>query len=245
MMWKLTPTPPAIAAIYTRDTYRSAATLALLVLVWGAMNLTLAKALPAPVRAGFSLEMVLAAGAIVYLVHSRRRPLLSFAVGFSLIEIAISVVLVPAVAAAWLSLQRPWDAVLGVQLALISMPLVVPRFVWLGVVMIALFSAEAIGITLEARALGLALPMEAYVSIAFGAHALGHLIVRGRQRSMAARHVLVEGEEVALQRLGPMLTSLRERLRPPPTTHSATLSNGSELAARTSEPPCSRRWRPC
>jgi hypothetical protein len=98
---------------------------------------------------------------------------------------------------------------------MVSMALVVPRYFWLGVGMLALFAAETLFAYLYAHHLGLysqVPPTEPYFSLFFAILGVGMLMLRHQRRQLAVRHIRMQAEAGALQRIGPLFNHLRDQL---------------------------------
>ena len=93
-----------------------------------------------------------------------------------------------------------------------TMALAAPGSLWLGIVFVALFQAEALALSVYSRHLGLEAMLPLGPPITFAVLAIGLLLVREQRRRRALRHFLVQAETRALRALGPMFESLRAEI---------------------------------
>lgn len=201
-------------SLYAADAHASVTFLSLLMFLWGAISLV---AVPnEPFGAWNLLQTIVGAAALVYFVATRRRPSTRVSVGFALAMIAYTLVLLPWTAMAWCRLGRPWEAFTVPQIGMVSMALVVPRYFWLGVGMLALFAAESVFAYVYALHVGLAArtpATEPYFSLFFAILSVGLLMLRDQRRQLALRHIQTQAEREALQRMSPLFAHFRDELR--------------------------------
>jgi hypothetical protein len=98
---------------------------------------------------------------------------------------------------------------------MVCVALVIPAYWWLGAGVIGLFVGDSFFAYFHARHLGLAarIPIhEPYLIIATAGLGGALLFLRERRRRLALRHIEIEGEAVALRRVGPVLERVGGRL---------------------------------
>jgi hypothetical protein len=201
-------------AFLARDAYGRATMLALLLLLQGVVYL--AMALPFwPFGATRVALTTVSAVALLYFVGTWRRPNRRIAVRFSLVAVAISLILVAWTSAAFTVRGRPLEAFPITDVAMVSMALVAPGSFWVGVVLVVLFQAEMVGVYLYSRHLGLesVLPYGAPVlSVRFAALSIGLLVLREQRHLRALRHLRIQAETRALREMSPLFDSVRAEI---------------------------------
>lgn len=211
-------TPPASSpgaerALDARDAYASVTALLILLLTLGLTQLLLIRALP-PLP--FVVLTAVSAVALLCRVWTRRQPRVRAALAFSVVTFAATLLLIiPWLTWSWCRLGRPWEAFTVPQLALVSLALVVPRFRWLGFVLVGLLAAEIVGISIYVRSLGVGALLslvEPYQSLTFAVVGIGLLLLRAQRRTLTLKYLQVRAEMDALQRVSPLFTAVREQL---------------------------------
>lgn len=236
------PLDPAERITYAQDAHASVTFLSLLMFLWGAISLI---AVPMKPFGPWNLLQTVAGGlALLYFVSTRERPSTRLAVGGALVIVGYSFVLLPWTAMEWCKLGRPWEAFTVPQLAMVSVALVVPRYFWLGVGMVALFAAESVFAYVYAHHVGLGAQTpatEPYFSIFFAILSVGVLMLRAERRRLMLSHIRMQAEAEAMKQIGPLLTRFEDQLG----VHVATL--GRELGhlheERAATPPLLRMDR--
>lgn len=193
-----------------RDDYRTAAILGALVLVWGTLRLSRGpEPLIAPMEVGYLFQMSLAAAGLLFLGRTWHRPVSRLALGFAAVQTALWIVLVSFSCWSAARTGHIQDASISVQIALLAIPLIVPRGLVLGLTLVGLFAGGAIAIAMQSAALGLprTVPVEPYVTLIFALSAGVQLVLRDRQRQMAHTYGVLAAEEAALEQLGPRLAA--------------------------------------
>jgi hypothetical protein len=207
---------PGEQAFLARDAYGSVTVLALLLLIWGVVSLAAVRALPFwPFGAARVVLTTVAAVALLYFARTWKRPSLRIAFRFSLAAIAISLVLVAWTSWGFSVRGRLFEAFPTTNIAMVSMALVAPGSFWIGVLLVALFQAELLGVILFSRHLGieLLLPNGAPLSsFAFASLSIGLLVLREQRRRRALRHLRIQSETKALRELSPLFDSLRTEI---------------------------------
>jgi hypothetical protein len=221
--------------MYAQDAHASVTFLSLLMFLWGVISLF---SVPMkPFGPWNLLQAVAGAVAIAYFVSTRKRPSTRVSIGFALVMILYSLILLPWTAMVWCRLGRPWEAFTVPQVGMVSMALVVPRYFWLGVGMLALFAAESVFAYVYAHHLGLysqTPPTEPYFSLFFAILGVGMLMLRDQRRQLALSHIRMQAEGEALQRIGPLFDHFRDELG----DHLAALTSG--LRSLPDEPSAAR-----
>jgi hypothetical protein len=201
-------------AFLARDAYGRATMLALLLLLQGVVYL--AMALPFwPFGASRVALTTVSAVALLYFVGTWKRPNRRIAVRFSLVAVALSLILVAWTSAAFTARSRPLEAFPITDVAMVSMALVAPGSFWVGVVLVVLFQAEMVGVYLYSRHLGLesVLPYGAPVlSVRFAALSIGLLALREQRHLRALRHLRIQAETRALREMSPLFDSVRAEI---------------------------------
>jgi len=198
--------------VYAVEAYASATLLAILMFLWGAVTLPLVP----PVFHVLDLSHVaIGLAGILYFVgpHRRRRAWIGYA--YCAFVIVHTLIALPWTTVVWSAARRPFEAVTVPQVAIVSMALIVPRSLLIGLVVMLLFMVEGVFVTVWARHVGVAdlLPVgEPYVTIYFAFPAVTLLLLRDQRRRLARRHVRLLAETAALRRLGPVLRRVRDEL---------------------------------
>lgn len=203
---------PSQRDVYAREAHASATLLAILMLLWGAVALPL---VPAQFRWLDELHVVIGLVGVVWFGATRRRPRAAVGYAFCAAVIAFTLATLPWTTFVWCELRRPFEAVTVPQAAVVCMALIVPRSFALGVVVMALFVAEGLFVSVWANHVGqhALLPIgEPYITVYFCVPAIALLWLREERRRLAARHVALEAETAALARLGPLFVRVRDGL---------------------------------
>jgi hypothetical protein len=202
-------------AFLARDAYGRATMLALFLLLQGAVYLAMARALPFwPFGATRVALTAVSTVALLYFVSTWKRPNRRIAVRFSLVAIALSLIVVAWTGWAFAVRGRPLEAFPITDAAMVSMVLVAPGSFWVGVVLVALFQAAIMGVYLYSRHLGLgSLPYGAPVlTVRFAALSIGLLVLREQRQRRALRHLRIQAETKALRELSPLFDSVRAEI---------------------------------
>lgn len=207
-----------------RDAYRSAKTLAVLVfaatlIVLGSARESagqLAGIASAPWKLVAAAELTVAGVAFAWLLATRRRPAGAAALGIGLLLLVPLVPMFAAFAVASRDAGRPWEALVGPKLAMISIALVVPRHVWLGVAFVAVFAIEVVAIHFGVLGGVAGLPRgEPVLSLFYAAAGLAALFMRENRRKLTVRFLRVESEARMLRRAESQLRTLCARFEEP------------------------------
>jgi hypothetical protein len=193
--------------------YRSAALLALLVFLWGAISLAFVPWRPFGVPN--LAQAVVGAVALAYLVATRARPNRRAAIVFSALTIAYSLALLPWTAMVWCRLGRPLEAFTVPQIAVVTMPLVIPTVWPLGGLVMSAFVGECLFVYFYAHAVGLGtlIPItEPLGSVCFAILGVSLFLMSAGRRVLTRRHTRVQGELDALARLTPLFAEVRDEL---------------------------------
>ena len=193
--------------------YRSAALLALLVFLWGAISLAFVPWRPFGVPN--LAQTVVGAVAIAYFIATRAQPNRRAAIVFSALAIAYTLVLLPWTAMVWCRLGRPLEAFTVPQIATVTMPLVIPTVWPLGGLVMSAFVCECLFVYFYAHAVGLGavLPItEPLGSVCFAVLGVSLFMMSAGRRALARRHTRVQGELDALARLTPLFAEVRDEL---------------------------------
>lgn len=194
-------------------TYRSAALLALLVFLWGAISLAFVPWQPFGVPN--LAQAIVCAAALGYFAATRARPNRRAAIAFSALAIAYTLVLLPWTAIVWCRLGRPLEAFTVPQIATVTMALVIPTAWPLGVLVLSAFVCECLFVYVYAHAIGLgaALPItEPLGSVCFAVIGVSLFLMSAGRRALTQRHTRVQGELDALARLTPLFAEVRDEL---------------------------------
>jgi hypothetical protein len=196
-----------------RDAHRSATMLTLLVFLWGAVALLVDPWQPFGLKN--AIQSIVAAALLVYLVRSWRHPRRRAAETISALLIGYTLLLLPWLIIEWCRLGRPVDAFFLPQVAAVSMALVFPGRLWLGVAAMCLFAAESMFAFVYARYLGLEelIPVtEPFATFAFLMLGVALFTLRHRRRQLAELYVRARAEIEALDRVRPQLARARAAL---------------------------------
>lgn len=199
--------------VRAHDVHRAAAILTLLVFLWGAISLVLVPWEPFWIpNLG---QAVVCAGGILYFVATWKRPRadVSYVVLLTLIVYALA--LLPWTAVMWTSLGRPLEAFVVPHVGAVTMALIFPGRLWLGLVAMSLFVADGMFVFVYARYAGAeaTLPInEPLATFCFGVLGVAIFMLRRRRQELAQRYVDVQAELDALDRTRPVLTRAREGL---------------------------------
>jgi hypothetical protein len=202
--------------LYARDAYESVTALSVLLLLWSGVRL-LSTGAPG---SGWPFEVVRASHlgfalfGLVFVGLTWRKPQVTFAIVFSCVAIAASIVFVPWAALASAQEDRLWEAAAGAQLAMASIPLITPRFLWLGCILLGGLATATVVTFLLAAQLGIS-PMpagEPFLSLSMGAIGLAVLFLREQRRRIGLEYIRTEADTRALSQIGPLLVSVRAQL---------------------------------
>lgn len=194
-------------------TYRSAALLALLVFLWGAISLCFVPWRPFGVPN--LAQSVACAAALVYFIATRQRRNRRAAIVFSALAIAYTLLLLPWTAIVWCRLGRPLEAFTVPQAATVTMPLIIPTVWPLGVAVMSAFFGECLFVYFYAHHVGLGalVPItEPLGSVCFALLGVSLFMMSAGRRALARRHTRVQGELDALARLTPLFADVRDEL---------------------------------
>jgi hypothetical protein len=222
---------PAVHDFQSRDGYRSAIALAILILLWGLVVVRFDPQLPLGLAAGRFSVVGLAAIGLMYFLFTWRRPNLDVATAFSIAEIGLVGVLIGWAGWTLAPLGREWQVVAVGQLALASIPLIAPRYVWVGIAFVILFSLQLVAIVVHQSQL----PVEPFNSLMMAAVALAVLALREQRQRIGVEYLRTASESATLQQLRPLFCSVREQLgRALSTISEASASFGDPLIDRSS-----------
>ncbi len=204
---------PAEREMYAQDAYSSVTLLSLLFLLWGGISLL---TLPNHVFDVPNILQVIAGGtALVYFLRTRHRPSTGMAVAFSMIVIGYSLIFLPWTAMVWCRLGRPMEAFTVPEIGMIVIPLVIPRYAWLGAFVLGLFQADGLFAyfyarqTLPAALIPITEPLAVLIYAVFG---MALLLFREGRRQLTRRHILLQAEITALRNIGPRFVAVRNEL---------------------------------
>lgn len=193
--------------------YRSAALLALLIFLWGALSLVFVPW--RPFGAPNLSQTVVGAVALVYFSATRGRQNRRAAVVFAVLAIGYTLLLLPWTAIAWCQLGRPLEAFTVPQIAVITVPLVIPAGRVLGLGVMSAFVCECLFAYFYAHHIGLAalIPItEPIGSIGFAVFGVMLFMTRAARHVLTDRHTRAQGELDALARLTPLFAEVRDEL---------------------------------
>lgn len=200
-----------------RSAYSSAATLALLVLsVLGVVVLTQQSVeLGSAVGWGRGLHGVLCLGALTYLLATWQRPRPRAPLVICVLLLVPVFPLVALTSVRWLELGRPWEAFPTLQVAIMSMALIVPGSFRLGVAFVVAFALEALVIVLWYRHMGVSrfdIPgTEPYFSFVIAVASIGLLRMREQRSRATRRFFAAQGETRMLEELTSTMLDIRAR----------------------------------
>jgi hypothetical protein len=203
---------PVEQQLHAHEAHASALAAALLLLLWGAVSLFI---VPARFRIIDSIDAAVGAIALAWLLTRRDRPDPARTYAFIAVAIASTLVWLPWIAIEWCAVGRPFEAFTIPQVAIITVALVVPRSLVLGIVTMLLFVAEALFTVAYADHVGLhdRLPVgEPFITLYFTLPGVGLLLLRERRRRLARRHVRLRAEAEALARLSPLFADVHREL---------------------------------
>lgn len=196
-----------------RGAYRSAATLSLLILLWGTLSLIIVPWEPFWLpNIGQSLVAIVV---LACLARTWGKPRRRIAEVLCVAAIVYTLALHPWTAVVWCELGRPMEAFTVPQVAMVAVALVAPARWKLTVVAICLFVAECVFVIVYARVVGLAhlVPIsEPIGTFGFALTAFGMWFVRHRRYDITCEFVRVQGEIRALARVRPHLVTAHEQL---------------------------------
>jgi hypothetical protein len=199
-----------------RDAHASTLLLSLILLAYLAISLiTQRHAGLGPLVETIRLAQgVVTLGALVFLLLTRQRPRQGVALAIWLVLVIPILPTALVVGLRWFQLRRPWEAFPGLHLVLISLALITPRSFWLGVVFVAAFSAEAIGLAVWLRVTDPAAfpPLEPTMTMVVACTSLGLLWMREQRRRATMQFLNVQGERAMLAHLTETLHETRQRL---------------------------------
>ena len=195
-----------------RESYESAVALAVVILLW-----SVSQALAPPFLGWMErirqLQMMIAGAGLIYFAWTWRHPVYRVAIVFSLVEILTAAVLIPWMGWTLSPLGRQWQPIAAAQLALASLPLVVPANLWVGCALVGVFATEMVVIFEHQLQLGLAIPAaEPFFSLLMAPVGIVVLVMREQRRRMVNDYVRTESETATLAALRPLLSSVREQL---------------------------------
>lgn len=196
-----------------RDAHRSAATLTVLVLLWGTISLFVVPWDPFWIpNVG---QSVVSAGVLVYLARTWNRPSLRAAEVLFVLGVVYALLLLPWTTVVWCQLGRPLEAFTIPQGAILVIALVTPGRWGFTAGAMCLFIAECLFVMFYARHLGLAslLPItEPLGTFGYSILGFGLLLLRRRRRDLTSECVRMQAEVQAFDRIRPQFQRAREEL---------------------------------
>lgn len=188
-------------------------------------------------------QTVVCPAVLVYFVRTWRRPRRRVAEAVSAILIVYSLLILPWMAVVWCQLGRPLEAFVIPQVAVVSLAHVFPGRWSLGVAAMCLFAAESFFALAYAHYLGLGplIPLsEPFATAAFTVLGFGLLLLRRRRRDLTRRHVRVQAEIQALDRVRPLFAHAREELQSQVSVLATEVGASGADRATTSSRSCDR-----
>lgn len=225
---------PVERELNAHEAQASATATALLLFLWGAVSVFV---VPSQFRAIDITHTVVGAVACVWFVATRRRPRPLLAYAFTGAAIADTLVVLPWITMVWCVVGRPFEAVNVPQVGMLTVALIVPRSLALGIAVLAAFLAEALFVTLYAYDLGIQalLPVgEPALTVCFCLPAVGLLLLRERRRRLARLHIRLQADSDALARLNPLFVDVRAELATQLAIVATDLAGVAESPARAS-----------
>jgi hypothetical protein len=225
---------PVERELNAHEAQASAIAAALLLFLWGAVSVFL---VPSQFRAVDITHTIVGAVTCTWFVATRRRPRPMLAYAFTAAAIADTLVVLPWITMVWCAVGRPFEAVNVPQVGMLTVALIVPRSLALGIAVLLAFLAEGLFVTLYAHQLGIQalLPVgEPAVTICFSLPALGFLLLRERRRRLARRHIRLQADSDTLARLNPLFASVRAELATQLAIVANDLAGAAESPARAS-----------
>ncbi len=195
------------------DAYRSAATLTVLLLLWGTVSLFVVPWQPFWIPN--VAQSVAAVGLLLYLARTWSRPNRDAAEAICVLIIVYTLLLLPWTAVVWCRLGRPLEAFTIPQGAIIAVALVSPARRTFTLVAMCLFLAESAFVIFYARHVGLEqlLPItEPLGTLGFAILGFGLWLLRRRRVELGRDFVRVQAEIQALARIRPQFLAAREQL---------------------------------
>jgi hypothetical protein len=199
-----------------RDAHDSTILLTLIVLAYLGISVVTQRAaglgrLVESLRLG---HLALTLGALVFLLRTRRHPREGAALAVWLLIVIPALPMGVVSALRWHELGRPWEAFPALHLVLISLALITPGSFWLGIVFVAAFTAEAIGLTIWLRRAdpGRFPHLEPTMTFVVACSSLGLLWMREQRRRATLGFLSAQGERAMLEHLTETLRETRERL---------------------------------
>jgi hypothetical protein len=198
--------------LLTRDAYRSAVALALLIVVWFLVAKTLGPQTPPSLDIARQILAIYSLATLAYLVHTWRHPHLRLALVFSIIGVVGVVVLIPWIAWAAAQVGEQWRPIASAQLAVAGVPLFAP-FPWMGYLLLGVFTLELLLVVLYQQQLGFVIPAaEPFASLCISAIALAVLLLRAQRNRIGLAYIRRTSEAEALSRLSPLLASICQEI---------------------------------
>jgi hypothetical protein len=225
---------PVERELNAHEAQASATAAALLLFLWGAVSVFI---VPSQFRAVDITHTIVGAVACAWFLATRRRPRPLLAYAFSGTAIADTLLVLPWITMVWCSVGRPFEAVNVPQVGMLTVALIVPRSLALGIAVLLAFLAEGLFVMLYAHHLGIQalLPVgEPALTICFAVPALGLLLLRERRRRLARRHIRLQAESDALARLNPLFADVRAELATQLAIVDTDLAGIAESPARAS-----------
>jgi hypothetical protein len=225
---------PVERELNAHEAQASAIAAALLLFLWGAVSVFL---VPSQFRAVDITHTIVGAVTCTWFVATRRRPRPMLAYAFTAAAIADTLVVLPWITMVWCAVGRPFEAVNVPQVGMLTVALIVPRSLALGIAVLLAFLAEALFVTLYAHHLGIQalLPIgEPAITVCFSLLALGFLLLRERRRRLARQHIRLQAESDALARLNPLFANVRAELATQLAIVARDLAGVAESPARAS-----------
>jgi hypothetical protein len=131
----------------------------------------------------------------------------------------------------WIASGRAFEPFLGAKIAMLSIPLIAGRRIWLGALLVLLFLTESMVLysTLHMASMRDRITLgEPWTTFLFALFALGYLVVREQRRIASVRLLRAEAASFALHRQAMLLLAVRDQINSP----LQTLIAGVEVLPR-------------
>jgi hypothetical protein len=172
-----------------------------------------------------SVAGILCAGLLHLL---RRRPSAALSLAVKLAFLAACLGMFALAQPLWAQAGVPYEAFAGNKLLLVGMALFLPRPLWLGLLLEAVFAAEAVGLYARLHMATIAERLcspEPWATLLYAAVGVGLLVMREQRRVASVALLRLEAERSALQRRTLLYLALRDQINTP----LQTLTMGAAL----------------